>query len=110
MGSTCRCLLFGEIRSLLGSQDYLVFAWPADAAHQSATTLTPAALWRVLSATVDQACKAANMHESVTQRVHTILEIAMLAVDDEYVDKHDDTVQLVRPQSQFAIIPPVSGG
>ncbi|KAI9485178.1 MAG: hypothetical protein EXX96DRAFT_613080 [Benjaminiella poitrasii] len=43
-------------------------------------------------------------------KLKEILSISMYAVDMEYVEKEKESTTILKPNSEVAIIPPVSGG
>lgn len=43
-------------------------------------------------------------------KMNTLLDISMYAVDMEYIDKDQESTTILKPDSEIAIIPPVSGG
>lgn len=43
-------------------------------------------------------------------KMRDLLHISMFALDMEYVEKEKESITILKPDSEIAIIPPVSGG
>ncbi|CUE73363.1 Hypothetical protein, putative [Bodo saltans] len=117
------CLLFGEVRALLGNLDTLPIrvalqVAPTVGSDESplkvTTTLSTAELWRTVNAALME--HASSVGLSLDERSRTslqeVLRVSMLAVDDEFVEVSSTVSVAVdgRRLPSVAVIPPVSGG
>jgi molybdopterin converting factor small subunit len=114
MNISISCLLFGEIRSLLSSQDHLSIQLlvPSPREGTETTTVAPAELWMAIQGALDAEALRCKLDEKSRAVLREVCQVSMLAVDDEFVDVAQVEpllVHLRRPPS-VAVIPPVSGG
>jgi hypothetical protein len=107
-----QCLLFGEIRAMLGNQDTLpirVMLGVEPLQH----ALTTAELWAaIVSALVSHAKSELALDERGCSALRDVLQVSMLAVDDEFVEVSSLVPVVVNEKRSpsVAVIPPVSGG
>jgi molybdopterin converting factor small subunit len=96
-----RCYVFGEVRAMIGATDYVEARLPLDAREVS-----PAVVW---SGVVDGVLRSAASRPRLQEQLRAMLEVCLLAIDDEFMDRND-TASRVTSLENVAVIPPVSGG
>jgi hypothetical protein len=106
------CLLFGEIRAILGNQDTLPIRVMIGV-EPLQDALTTADLWAaIVIALMSHATAELALDERGCSALRDVLQVSMLAVDDEFVEVSSSVPVVVNKMRlpSVAVIPPVSGG